>query len=158
MRARYNTFTTGQLLAVCFGIGVVISLWWYKAYFQSGFPETVDCDLNLGICDVETGRGRVALAITPRPIRPLKPLQAVVTLQGFEAEQVELLFTGVDVDMGRLFYPLKQASEDRFEGLVSLSICAQSRMTWQVLVIIDRTLQLPFRFESEYKSQFSIIE
>ena len=155
------TRLTGPLLTICFCVGVAITLWWYKAYNQPGLPQTIDgmdCDLNLGACDVETDRGRVTLTITPRPILPLKPLQVVVTLQGFEAEKVELFFTGVDVDMGRLYYPLRQVGKGLFKGRASLSICAQSRMIWQALVIIDGTLQLPFRFETEFKSQFSIVE
>ena len=98
------------------------------------------------------------LSITPVPIQPLKPLQAVVTLHGFEAERVELIITGINVDMGHFSYLLKRAGDGRFEGRVSLSICSQNRMIWQALVVIDETLQLPFRFESEYKSQFTIVE
>jgi len=136
----------------------MVTLWWYETNSPADILEIVDCDLNLGACDAETGRGRVTLTITPGPIQPLKPLQAVVSLQGFEAERVELIFTGIDVDMGRFSYPLKRAGDGSFEGRVSLSICTQNRMIWQALVVIDETLQLPFQFESEYKSQFTIVE
>lgn len=152
------SYKIGLILAICFGVALIYSLWWDQPHSQSDIRQSVDCDLNLGACGVETDRGRVTLTITPGPIRPLKPLQAVVTLQGFEAERVELIFTGIDVDMGRFSYPLKRSGDGRFEGRVALSICSQSRMIWQAMVVIDETVQLPFRFESEYKSQFTIVE
>ena len=137
---------------------LMITIWSYKSYSGIEVVKVDDCELSLSSCSVETEGGRLTLSISPRPIRPLKPLQAVVTLQGFEAEKVELLLTGVDVDMGRFFYPLKRGEDGRFESNVTLSICSQSRMTWQAMVIIDGKLKIPFQFESEYKSQFMIVE
>ncbi len=150
--------TKAQVLIVVLGTVLLAGLWWSKASRQVVAPAVTACDLNQGACEAVTGSGRVTLSIAPRPIRPLKPLQAEVRLQGIEAERVALLFTGVDVDMGRLFYPLERVDEGYFAGQVSLSICSKGHMTWQALVVIDDTLHLPFRFDSEYKSQFTIIE
>ncbi|NOR51272.1 MAG: hypothetical protein GQ470_01510 [Gammaproteobacteria bacterium] len=146
------------ILTLSFGAALMLSQWWHKPQPQTDTFNPVDCDLNLGSCDIETAKGKVTLTITPRPIRPLKPLQAVVTLQGFKADRVELVFTGIDVDMGRFSYLLQQTEDGIFKGRVTLSICSQNKMIWQALVVIDEALQLPFRFESEYKPQFIIVE
>ncbi len=120
------------------------------------------CDLHRGPCEAaEAGGGRIGLSITPRPIPVLDELQLAVTVQGVEAEAVEVWFTGVDVDMGLLRYSLSETGTGVFRGRAWLSVCSQRQMTWQVQVRVDGPQGLvlaPFRFDTVYRRGFTLVE
>jgi hypothetical protein len=120
------------------------------------------CDLHRSPCyAVGAEVGRVSLSITPQPVPVLDELQLEVRLQGVEAETVEIRFTGVDVDMGLLRYPLSAVGEGVFRGPGWLSVCSQRRMTWQALVWIEGpqgVIRVPFYFDAEYRRGFTVLE
>lgn len=145
------------------GLALVLALA-YKWPRHRPQPERLalaPCDLNAGPCQVALGEGSLRLTIGPRPIRPLRPLQVALELQGHEAQAARLVFTGVDVEMGQLAFELARSGPGRFAGEASLSICSRRRMTWQALLVVeaeDRSWQVPFHFESAYRPSFIILE
>jgi len=101
----------------------------------------------------------VTLRIAPLSIPVLDELQLEVRLEGSVARHVEVQFSGIDVDMGLLRYPLEALGEGVFRGPGWLSVCSQRRMIWQALVVVDGgRYQAPFRFTAEYRRGFSILE
>jgi hypothetical protein len=94
------------------------------------------CDLHAGPCASDIpGGGRIELSIEPRPIPLLRPLRLVVKAQGLDARQVEIDFTGVDMNMGYNRPQLKQEGE-QFTGETVLPVCITGRMSWQAAVVV----------------------
>ena len=131
------------------------------------YPQTTerarlnpDCDLRRAACSVRfASGGSVRLAVQPRGIPVLRPLQIQVGLDALPPPQrVELDFAGVDMDMGYNRVVL-HASRDRgtdtgsdsYSGSAMLPICVRDRMTWEARVLLylpDGILAAPFRFET----------
>jgi len=148
-----NWARRGALFVLLLFTALALLRWWYVASQNEviTLQPVAGCDLHRGPCHAETaGGGRVSLLITPQSIPVLEELQLQVRLQGIEAESVEVQFTGVDVDMGLLRYPLSAAGEGVFRGPAWLSVCAQRRMQGQILV--------PFQFDTEYRRGFKMLE
>lgn len=120
-----------------------------------------ECDLHKGGCRAVSGQGAsIELAIYPREIPLLERLEVNVVLKGIEASSVAVVFTGVDVDMGTLVYPLDSSGDGLFSGRASLSVCSQRRMTWQAAVVVEAEgvrYEVPFYFDTEYRSKFDFI-
>lgn len=125
------------------------------------FLVDTGCDLQTSPCTATAEGGRsIRFAIAPEGIPLLEPLAVSVALQGIEASSVEVVFRGVDVDMGRLLYPLHSQGKHYFTGGASLSVCTQRRMTWEALVVVTgqgRRYAVPFLFDTEYRSKFKLI-
>ena len=100
-------------------------------------PADPACDLRAGACgsNVE-GSGRVSFAIEPRTIPLVKPLQLRVQLQGVEAQQVEVDFSGVDMNMGFNRVRLEPSGEGIFTGDGMLPVCVRDAMEWEAKVLI----------------------
>lgn len=159
-----NRIRRGVLFVLLLFTALAILRWWFVAS-QTGvvtLQPAAGCDLHRGPCSVRaTDGGQVSLRITPQPIPVLEELQLQVRLQGIEAESVEVQFTGVDVDMGLLRYPLSRVAEGEFRGPAWLSVCSQKRMTWQALVRVESRrgqILVPFRFDTEYRRGFKMLE
>lgn len=131
----------------------------HKPY--NDFSVQNGCDLHLGSClALSTSGARIELSILPLEIPLLKPLILTVNVNGLEVDSMNVVFTGIDVDMGRLVYPLKSINGLVYEGSASLSICSSQKMKWQALVLIkldNREITVPFEFETEYRSNFKLI-
>lgn len=150
-------------------IGGVVTVFAAMALTQrSGVVETAHqflgvqgCNLHEGACRADSGEGAsIELAISPREIPLLERLDVSVALEGIEASAVEVVFTGVDVDMGTLAYPLESSPGGRYSGWASLSVCSQSRMTWKATVVVEAEgvkYEVPFLFDTEYRSKFNFI-
>ncbi len=113
-------------------------------------PLNPACDLHAGPCSSDIpGGGRIELSIEPRPIPLLRPLRLVVKTQGLDTRQVEVDFTGTDMNMGYNRPQLKQDGEHLFIGETVLPVCITGHMTWQAAVVVT-TPKLkaiaPFRF------------
>jgi len=92
--------------------------------------------------------GRLTLSIAPNPVRPLVPLQVRVGLEATQADRIEVLFTGVQMDMGVQRSPLTGDGR-QFDGQAMLPVCTTGAMTWAATVRLTRhsgTLVLPFHF------------
>lgn len=108
------------------------------------------CDLHAGPCRVDIpGGGRIELSIEPRPIPLLRPLKLAVKTQGLDARQVEVDFTGMDMNMGFNRPQLKREGDERYVGETVLPVCITGRMTWQAAVMVTTPgvkAIAPFRF------------
>ena len=148
------------LLLLC-AVPAAVLLW--PSSYPAG-PYTLSpepgCDLHRGACRALAAEGvAITLRIEPLSIPLLDELQLEVRLEGTEARSVEVQFTGIDVDMGLLRYPLEAAGKGFFRGPAWLSVCSKRRMTWQALVVVDGgRYRAPFRFDTEYRRGFSIVE
>jgi len=108
------------------------------------------CDLNQTACVAELPDGaRLELAITPRPIALVKPLQVSVSIAGMVAEQVEIDFAGVTMNMGYNRKVLAADGAGRYRGEAMLPVCVSGRMVWQATLVVSRggqRIAVPFRF------------
>lgn len=100
-------------------------------------PFDPACDLRAGPCtSAIDGDTRVSFAIEPKAIPLVKPLQLEVRLQGLDASQVEVDFSGVDMNMGFNRLRLEQTGEGAFSGEGMLPICVREAMQWEAKVLI----------------------
>ena len=120
-------------------------------------PESVEsaaldpeCDLRAGPCVTKlSGGGTIALALTPRDIPLLKPLQVEVLVEGIEADAASVDFKGVDMNMGFNRPQLTAVGPGRFTGTAVLPVCVRNAMEWQATVLVESSrglLAAPFRF------------
>lgn len=110
------------------------------------------CDLHVGPCiaHVPTG-GQVRLALLPRPVRVSAPLDLEIQIEGLLAQQIEVDFTGVGMNMGLNRPRLSPTGGGRFTGQTTLPVCITGRMAWVATVLIDAgssRIAIPFRFEA----------
>jgi hypothetical protein len=66
----------------------------------------------------------------------VKPLQLRVELQGLKAQQVEVDFSGVDMNMGFNRFKLSRTGEGEFTGEGILPVCVRDAMEWEAKVLI----------------------
>ena len=100
-------------------------------------PADPSCDLRAGPCRSQVeDSGRVSFAIEPRTIPLVKPLQLRVELQGLEAQQVEVDFSGVDMNMGFNRVRLVPAEAGVFTGDGMLPVCVRDAMEWEAKVLV----------------------
>lgn len=109
------------------------------------------CDLQKRACSALLPEGgRVHLALTPRPIPVVEPMDVVVELENTMADGVSVDFAGVSMNMGMNRQPLERLKPGRFAGRATLPVCVTGSMAWEatVLVVRGRThIAVPFRFE-----------
>ena len=104
---------------------LIVSLGYAVMHNKAELPDTfaVDesCDLHSGACLArsESGKG-IELSISPRGIPLLQPLEVIVKLDGMRASSVIVIFSGVDIDMGQLSYPLGTEDGSSFRGTVKM--------------------------------------
>ena len=137
------------LIAIC---GVALykswSLLFPKVHLSA--PLDPDCDLRAGPCvsPLPDG-GRVRLAIEPRSIPVVKPLQFRVEITGLEADRVEIDFSGVDMNMGFNRSALEKQQKGVFTGKGMLPVCVRDAMEWEAKVLLHTDQGLvsaPYRF------------
>ena len=112
------------------------------------------CELNAQACAAELpGGGRLELAITPRPIPLVKPLQISVRLSGITAEKLEIDFAGLSMNMGYNRQTLLADGQGSYRGEAMLPVCITGRMVWQATLIVHpgaggQKIAVPFLFEA----------
>ncbi len=150
---RETGFIVLIISALYFGGGAMVPSGDFKV--ESG------CDLRREACVARSGAGSsIELSIAPNGIPLLQPLDVSVVLRGISGASVEVAFTGVDVGMGRLVYPMRSEDGVLYVGTASLSVCTQRKMRWQAEVRVDtpgQSYTVPFQFETEYRSKFLLI-
>ncbi len=113
-------------------------------------PLNPDCDLRAGPCTVVFPQGgKVTFGIVPESIPVVKPLILNVTLEGLEAERVEVDFVGVDMEMGFNRPPLAVQGAGRYSGPGMLPVCVREVMEWEARVLLHTKsgiMAAPFRF------------
>ncbi|MCU7882065.1 MAG: hypothetical protein KZQ66_16510 [Candidatus Thiodiazotropha sp. (ex Lucinoma aequizonata)] len=140
----------GLLIAAIYAVAV------YKARPML-FPEisikaAVDpaCDLRVGPCVTQLKDGSlISFSIESRELQVVKPLQLQVSLQGMQAEKIEVDFSGVDMNMGFNRVKLNSGSAGEFTGSSMLPVCVWDAMEWEAQVLIDTQqgfFSVPYRF------------
>lgn len=111
------------------------------------------CDLRAGACRARFADGAtVTLELEPRRIPVLTPLTLRVAIAGLDARQVQVDFTGVDMDMGFNRVDLREGEPGLYLGHATLPVCVRARMDWEarVLILSERGLvAAPFRFATD---------
>jgi hypothetical protein len=107
------------------------------------------CDPGMQTCSAALpGGGHLELSITPRPARPLQPLDLSVRISGLEAHRVELDFAGRDMQMG-YNRPVLSGADGQFSGRTTLPVCVSGSMVWIVTALLsagNSRIAIPFRF------------
>lgn len=111
------------------------------------------CDIGKTPCVIALpDGGTLEVAIGPRPIPALKPLQLQAIARGGKVRGVEIDFAGVDMKMGINRPRLQEQGGGHFTGEASLPVCITGTMQWEATVIVDTAgalIAAPFRFVSE---------
>ncbi len=103
-------------------------------------PADPSCDLRSGPCSLAfDSKSSVSFEIEPRDIPLMKPINLRVELQGVEAQQVEIDFSGVDMNMGFNRFKLtpEGAGQGVFTGQGILPVCVRDAMEWEAKVLIS---------------------
>lgn len=113
-------------------------------------PWDPACDLAAGPCSTRlpTG-GSVTFEIEPRPIPVVQPLRLHVRLESLPADEVEVDFSGIGMNMGYNRVRLQSVEPGRYQGQGMLPVCVRARMDWEAEVLISTSqglLAVPYRF------------
>lgn len=143
------------------GVGLlalaVASLFVYKYWPQEAELPVVSaalssCDVQQGPCSaVIEGLGTVTLTIAPRPVPLVEPLTIKVETKIPAVRQLDVDFSGVDMNMGYNRFNLKPIANGLYEGTGMLPVCVRNRMTWEAKVMLtmgDVVYVAPFRFDT----------
>lgn len=110
------------------------------------------CMLNTQRCTATLpGSSSASLAITPHPIVAATPMQLSLTLEGIEAENVEVHFRGESMNMGLSQFILTHKTGGEFSGEAVLPVCVRNSMIWIADVLVatpQGKVAFPFRFET----------
>ncbi|MBX3648905.1 MAG: hypothetical protein KF766_14655 [Rhodocyclaceae bacterium] len=124
-------------------------LWLPRA--DVSLPLVEGCRLDRQACASSLpGGGRVVVALEAADASP-SPMRISVSVDGAQADHVEVGFQGVDMNMGLHVLQLAPAGEGRFAGETTLPVCVTGRMIWQATVLLQvgrKDISVPFRFES----------
>jgi hypothetical protein len=113
-------------------------------------PLDTACDLRAGPCvSALPGGGQVSFGIEPRSIPVVRPLQYEVHVEGLDVQQVEVDFSGVDMNMGFNRSLLEDRQNGLFTGKGMLPVCVRDAMEWEARVLLHTEKGLvsaPYRF------------
>ncbi|MEZ5615275.1 MAG: hypothetical protein R3E35_08675 [Rhodocyclaceae bacterium] len=127
--------------------------WLPKAEVQVGLVENCRLDRQAACAADLPGGGRIEVGIAPRPVPTSQPFDFRVDLAGIRSRDVEVVFTGVEMNMGVTRQRLEALGDGRHAGRVTLPVCVTGGMLWQATVLIDvdrGRISVPFRFESRH--------
>jgi hypothetical protein len=117
-------------------------------------PEA-GCDLNRAPCRAEFAGGSIELAIEPRPVPVIRPMQVSATIAGIEPSKVEIDFAGVTMNMGYNRVTLDAVPDapgpGRYSGQATIPVCITGRMGWQATLMIEapgKRISVPFLFDA----------
>ena len=131
-------------------VAVAGYLWLPRA--DVALPLVENCRLDLQACASGLpGGGRVEVVLEPRGAPTASPMRVTVSVEGAQADRVEVGFQGVDMNMGAHVLPLTAIGAGRFVGETTLPVCVTGRMIWQATILLEvgrKDISVPFRFES----------
>jgi hypothetical protein len=140
----------GGLLPLLVIAGLGLGLWLRPEPQVTRTAPLPDCELRRGPCTATLSPGEtIRFGIEPRDIPCLKPLQLSVRLTGLKADEVEIDFHGVDMDMGFNRLRLQEQPDGGFAGKGMLPVCVRESMEWEARVYVrneDGQVMAPFRF------------
>jgi hypothetical protein len=111
------------------------------------------CDLQRESCRLTLADAtRVDLSIPGRPVVPNQPFVVEGSVAGGDVRLLEVEVRGIEVEIGSPPTAFASADDGAYRTRLDLPLCATSRMTWQmtVLLMIDgRYRKWPLRFHTE---------
>lgn len=122
--------------------------WFSSNHQQANIDEA--CDLRAGACLSTLGSGAtISFSLAPDTIPILEPLLLEVKLTALHATQVEIEFSGIDINMGHYRVELTKVSDSHFTGSGMLSFCTYDTMQWQAMVLVytdEGIVSAPYHF------------
>lgn len=113
--------------------------------------RTVECAIHAGPCSIEFSGGRLALDISPRPVRAMRDLLFTVTLEGVEPEAPPVIDLGMPgMDMGPNRVELRPVQNGLYQGEGIIVRCPSGRRTWKATVTVPGTGKVGFVFDVIY--------
>jgi hypothetical protein len=110
------------------------------------------CDLRQGACVAIFPDGQtLSLDIEPKSLPSMQPLRLTVQISGFSAEDAEVEFNGLTMNMGVNKATLLDVGENRFAGDAILPVCVRRGMDWEARVTAtgpEGVWQTSFFFET----------
>ncbi|MFT5722609.1 MAG: hypothetical protein ACI9W6_002942 [Motiliproteus sp.] len=133
------------LIAILLACGLLlgVSLWLGQELLQQRNSDArlfapQPCDpkqLQQG-CSAHRGEQQIRFFIDSAEIGSHAPLALRVDLQGFDAQQVDVEFQGLDMYMGELRVILERGSDHQYRAQGQLPACTTGAMTWRARVWI----------------------
>lgn len=150
-RLRWNILTA-LLLAVMAVIYFKVKPMLDEPTLLATAPVPTLCDLNQTVCTSRLeGIGEIALALSPRPVPVLKPLEVRVESRIDDVRSIALRVTGRNMNMGVNQFLLKPQGGNGYRGEAMLPVCVRDRMEWLAEVVVETghgQLIFPFHFET----------
>jgi hypothetical protein len=116
------------------------------------------CDVSRGACTAAAGDVAVTLDLAPRPLRPLRELEAAVSLSRggvpLEGAEVSLALSMPGMYMGENETALRPAGGGRHAGRIVLVRCTTGRRDWAAEVVA----RLPGGGEARARFAFEVAE
>lgn len=109
------------------------------------------CDAAAGPCAVVgEGLGPMRVSLDPSGMPSNTPITVRFEAPAGAFDAAELVWTGADMNMGRLPAPMREAAPGRFEATLPLPACVQGAMVWRLDLLLEGpggpaalTLRLP---------------
>lgn len=102
-----------------------------------GTPMSSSCNLHLESCAAVMGDGSpVTLSISPHPIPVMQKLTLQVDSRGLDHKELLLEIYGLNMNMGRHSYRLKQTGDGHYEGEGMIPSCIAG-MNWRANLIAE---------------------
>lgn len=81
--------------------------------------------------------GRLGLSLSPWPLKPMRPITALLQVTGSAPERLNLLINGADMDMGFNRATLRRQADGAYSGEFVLPVCVTGRMRWRFDVRLE---------------------
>lgn len=145
MSNRLLQYTIFCVLALALGVAVV----WLPEQLK---PQTAgnqlfltdnNCSIKHSDCSATLDTRSIAVDVSPREIRSAVPLTFSVTLNGINANAVNLSLEGQDMYMGLNQISLTPVANQPglWSGTTELAICTTGEMSWRARVVAQQDQQ-----------------
>jgi hypothetical protein len=115
-------------------------------------PLDPDCDLRAGPCIGKFPDGtEISFTIEPRTIPLVQKLKLKATVKGVSAQDAQVDFIGLNMEMGFNRSQLKAEGDGVFNGSGVLPVCVRTHMEWEARVMVwtdQGIIAAPFRFDT----------
>lgn len=148
-----------QISIICLAIIALAAVVLIPKYFQttpatSMLSTDAECDLHATKCSAQHAQQAINLDIKAEQISSAKSMLFEVELENLEANQIMLDIKGKQMYMGVNQVHLNRVAgeNNRWQGEVTLPVCATGSMTWVTSVITEKDGQLTqadFEFDAK---------